>query len=297
MTTFAELTDATMMYLYGFTTLQDQATYLTSNITAVDLVVPVADHTAMSRGVVEIEDELLWVDTVDTQNLQLKIPPYGRGFRGSTAATHAVGSRVVSSPLFPRLLVKRAINEAIGAVYPNLWGTGSTTFTFNPARSTYELPAGAKDVLAVSWQSIGPSREWMPIRRWRVDRNADPATFTTGATISIYDAVVPGRTVRVVFSKQPSTLDAASDVFTTVTGLPASCEDVIRLGAAYRMVPFFDSPHLSGMSAEADFAANQRPVGGASQLGRFLLQSYQLRLAEEAQKLHSLFPARSHYSR
>jgi hypothetical protein len=193
--------------------------------------------------------------------------------------------------------VKRAINESIQAVYPDLFGIGETTFSMNPAISTYALPAGALNVLQVSWQTIGPSREWMPIRRWRIDKHAATSAFSSGATISIYDAVVPGRTIKVVYTHQPTVLTNAADDFVTTTGLPASCEDVIRLGAAYRMVPFFDSPHLSGMSAEADFAANQRPVGGAAQLGRYLLQNYQVRLAEETKRLQEIFPARSHYTR
>lgn len=297
MSTFSELTDSTLLYLYGFTTLQDQATYLTANASASATTLSLADATAISRGVLEIDDELIWADTIDTTALTATIPPYGRGYRGTTAASHASGTRVVSSPLFPRNLVKRAINEAIRAVYPDLWGVGTTTFTLNPAITTYALPAGTTKVLQVSWQTIGPSKEWMPVRRWRMDQHANTSAFATGATVSVYDSIVPGRTVQVVYAKQPTVLENPSDDFVTVTGLPASAEDVIRLGAAYRMVPFFDSPHLSGMSAEADFAANQRPVGAAAQLGRYMLQQYQVRLQEETRRLQDLFPARSHYSR
>lgn len=295
MTTFGELTEATLLYLYGYTTAQDQATYLTDAVSASATILPVADSSNLSRGVLEIEDELLWVDSINSNNLV--IPPYGRGFRGTTAASHASGVRVVTNPLFPRKLVKDAINQSIQAVFPLLTAVGSTTFSFNPARTTYELPAGANAVISVIWQTIGPSREWMPVRRYRIDSTADTGSFTSGSSISLYDAIVPGRTVKVVYAKPPTVLSADSDVFTTVTGLPASTEDVIRLGAAMRLVPFLDSPHLSGMSAEADFSANMRPVGGAAQLGRFLMQQYQIRLQEEAAKQDSLYPHRSHYTR
>lgn len=297
MSTFGELTEQTLLQLYGYTTLQDQSTYLTAGISASATTMAVGDVASVSRGVLEIDDELLWVDSINTQTSSLTLPPYGRGFRGTTAATHASGARVTSSPMFPRSAVKRAINDSIRAVFPDLFGVGTATIMFNPAVSTYSLPAGSLDVLQVSWQSIGPSREWLPVRRWRVDKNADPTTFTSGVTVSLYDAIVPGRNVRIVYTKQPTVLSSPSDDYVTVTGLPASTEDVIRLGAAYRMVPFFDSAHLSGMTAEADFSANQRPVGSSAQLGRFLLQMYQVRLAEETKRLQSLFPARSHYTR
>ena len=297
MSTFDQITDSTLLYLYGFTTLQDQATYLASGATASGTTLNIADATAITRGILEIEDELIWADSVDTTALTVTVPPYGRGYRGTTAASHAAGVRVVSSPLFPRSLVKQAINQTIQSVFPDLFGVGATTVTFNPAVSTYALPADALDVLQVSWQSIGPSKEWLPIRRYRVDKHAATTVFSTGVTVSIYDAVVPGRSIRIVYTKQPTVLANPSDEYTTVTGLPASTEDVIRLGASYCMVPFFDSPHLSGMSAEADFAANMRPVGGASQLGRYLLQLYQVRLAEETKRLQSVYPQRSHYTR
>lgn len=297
MTTFSQMVDDTLLYLQGFTTLQDQATYLTSGLGPSSTTATVADATSISRGVIEIGSELIWVDSVDAQNNTLRIPPYGRGFRGTTAGDHDNGDRVVSSPLFPRHLVKQAINQAITAVYPDLWGVGTATFTLNPAITTYALPAGTTKVLQASWQTVGPTKEWVPVRRWRLDQHANTGAFSSGATFSVYDSITPGRTVQVVYGKQPTVLSADGDDFVSVTGLPVSTEDVIRLGAAYRMVPFFDSPHLSGMSAEADFASANRPVGASAQLGRFLLQQYQVRLTEEARRLQDLFPVRSHYSR
>lgn len=297
MTTYAEMADQTLMYLQGFTTVQDQATYLTESTTASATLLKVADTSAMSRGIVEIDDELLFVDQIDSVSQNMQIPPYGRGFRSTVAATHAAGTRVVSSPMFPRFLVKKALNEAILSVHPELFGVGETVFNFNPAVSTYALPAGALDILQVAWASIGPSKEWLPVRRYRVDKHAATGSFATGATVSLYDAIVPGRQVKVVYTKQPDPMVNDNDVFSTTTGLPDSCEDVIRLGAAYRMTPFFDTAHLSGMSAEADFSANMRPTGNSASIARFLLQMYQFRFAEETKGLQSVFPNRSYYTR
>lgn len=297
MTTYAEMADQTLMYLQGFTTVQDQATYLTESTSASATLIKVNDTSAMSRGIVEIDDELLFVDQIDSVSQNMQVPPYGRGFRSTVAATHDAGTRVVSSPMFPRFLVKKALNEAILAVHPELFAVGETVFNFNPAVSTYSLPAGALDILQVAWASIGPSKEWLPVRRYRVDKHAATGSFSTGATVSLYDAIVPGRQVKVVYTKQPDPMVNDSDVFTATTGLPDSCEDVIRLGAAYRMTPFFDTAHLSGMSAEADFSANMRPTGNSAAVARFLLQMYQFRFAEETKGLQSIFPNRSYYTR
>ena len=297
MTTFAQMIDDTLMQLTGYSTFQDQATYLTEAAAADDLTITVADATAISRGLIEIGSELIQVDSINNTTAVLTIPPYGRGYRSTTAAAHDSGTRVVSAPMFPRNMVKKAINDAIKAVYPELFAVGSTTFSFQPSITSYSLPSGALDALQVTWQSTGPSKEWMPVRRFSVDKHAATSEFANGVAVNIYDGITPGRSVKITFTKEPEPLNAESDVFATVTGLPSSCEDLIRFGAAYRLVPFFDSARLSGQSAESDFGGANRQPSGASQLSRFLLQMYQVRLAEETKGLQTLFPTRSHYTR
>lgn len=285
------------MYMNGFSTVQDQSTHLTQSATDSDTTLTVANTQAVSRGLVEIGDELIWVDDVDKVATTLTVPPYGRGFRGTTAAAHTSGTRVISAPLFPRSLVKQAINESITAVFPDLWAVGSTTIAYTAAKTTYPLPAGVKEILSVTWSTTGPTKEWLPVRRWRLDRNANTTSFANGTSLSVYDAILPGRTLQVVYTTVPTQMTNGSDVFSTVTGLPDSTQDVIRLGAAYRMVPFFDAAHLSGMSAEADVAAQQLRGNQSTQLGRYFTQMYQMRLAEEAQSLQRIYPTRSHYTR
>jgi len=296
-TTFNEMIDDTLLHLQGYTTQQDQVTHLTSSVTADDTSMVISDVSAISRGIAEIGNELVWIDTVDQSTGTLTIPPYGRGYRSSTAAIHASGSMVTSSPMFPRKMVAQAINDTVKAVYPDLFAVGSTEIDFSPAVTTYSMPSGALDVLQVSWKTTGPSKEWLPVRRFRVDKHASTDVYATGVSVSVYDSVVPGRPMKFVFTKEPTPLVNDSDVFTTVTGLPASTQDLVRFGAAYRLVPFFDSAQLSGQSAQADFSATQRPAGSSSALSRFLLQMYQVRLAEEIKSLQSSFPIRSYYTR
>lgn len=291
------LVDSTLMYMYGMTTHQDQETYVTAETTDSDLVISVADANMMSRGLVEIGTELLQVASVDTSAGTITVAPYGRGYRGTTAVAHTVGERVVATPLIPRSIAVDAINETVRSVFPDLFAVGSTTISFNPAVTTYAMPTEALDVLSVSWQTVGPSKEWQPIRRWRIDKQADTTAFSTGVTVSLYDGITPGRNVRVVYTKQPSPLVSLADDYATVTGLPESTVDVIRYGSVYRLSPFFDAPHLAGQSAEADFAANVRPIGSASSFGKYMLQLYQVRLTEESRKLNSIFPVRSHYTK
>ena len=219
-----------LINLEGFTLRQDRTTYLTSGIDNNDLTLALASGDNIGKGIIEIEDELLHIDSVDRSDRSAVVSPFGRGYRGTTAAAHALNTKVTFSPSFPRLSVKRAINDTIRAVYPNIFGVASTTFTYNAAQTTYSLPANAETVLAVSWDTVGPSGEWVPVRRWRQDPTAATAEYATNNTISIYDAPIPGRTIQVIYTKEPTVLSSGSDVFNTVTGLPESARDVIVYG-------------------------------------------------------------------
>ena len=296
MTTFNDMVEEVLINLEGFTLRQDRTTYLTSGIDSDDLSIALASGDNIGKGILEIDDELLHIDSVDRSDRSAVISPFGRGYRGTTAVSHSANAKVTFAPSFPKISVKRAINDTIRAVYPNVYGVASTTFTYNAAQTTYSLPANAETVLAVSWDSIGPSGEWIPVRRWRQDPTAASAEYATTNTISIYDAPVPGRTIQVIYTKEPTVLSSGSDVFTSVTGLPASARDLIIYGAAYRMVSFIDPGRLTFTSPEADQNDQTRQFGSGTNTARYLLALYQQRLQEESQKLNGKYPVRVHYT-
>jgi len=296
MTTFNQMIEEVLINLEGFTLRQDRTTYLTAAITSSDLTMALASGDNIGKGIVEIDDELIHIDSVDRSDRSAVISPFGRGYRGSTAAAHTINTKVTFAPSLPRLSVKRAINDTLLAVYPSIFGVASTTFTYNSSITTYALPAEAETVLSISWDSIGPSGEWIPIRRWRQDPTAATADYATTNTVSIYDNIVPGRTVQVIYSKQPTTFSTTADVFTTVTGLTESARDVIVYGAAYRMVSFIDPGRLSFTSPEADANDVTRQFGSGTNTARYLLALYQQRLQEESTRINGKYPVRVHYT-
>ena len=105
MATFSDIVNEVQIRLSGYSQRQDQATHLTAALTSSGLSLTVADGSVLSRGLVEIDDELLWVASFDRTTGVATVAPYGRGFRGTTATTHASGSRVTIAPSFPRSLI------------------------------------------------------------------------------------------------------------------------------------------------------------------------------------------------
>ena len=300
MSTFAQLVDEVRTNLSGYTLRQDRITYLTNaggiNTTALDISIGNSEN--LAKGVIEIDDELIWINTFDKNNLTLNaIPGFGRGYGGTTPSPHAENAQVTLTPTFPKVNVKKAINDTINAFYPKLFQVGSVTFTFNAAQITYALPDDARDVLFISWQTPGPSREWLPVNRWRIDRMANVSAFNTTRTLSLYDKIVPGRTVQVYYSTIPNTLTNANDDYATVTGLPESSRDVVTLGAAARLLSYLDTGRINLSSAEADINDTKLPSTAGASASKYVYALYQQRLNEESTKLQDRFPIRVHYTK
>jgi hypothetical protein len=300
MSTFAQLVDEVRTNLSGYTLRQDRITYLTNTggINTTALNISIGNSENLAKGVVEIDDELIWINTFDKNNLTLNaIPGFGRGYGGTTPSPHAENAQVTLTPTFPKVNVKKAINDTINAFYPKLFQVGSVTFTFNAAQITYALPDDARDVLFISWQTPGPSREWLPVNRWRIDRMANVSAFNTTRTLSLYDKIVPGRTVQVYYSTIPNNLTNANDDYATVTGLPESSRDVVTLGAAARLLSYLDTGRINLSSAEADINDTKIPSTAGASASKYVYALYQQRLNEESTKLQDRFPIRVHYTK
>jgi hypothetical protein len=298
MATLNDMISEVRSSLAGYTLRQDRISYLTSAITTTDTAIQIGSSSNLAKGIIEIDSELIWVDNFDKQNNTMNAAPgFGRGYQGTSPSPHAVNSQVILTPSFPRTNIQQAINDTIGSLYPKLWAIYSTTFTFNASQTTYPLPDDAENVLYMSWQTTGSSREWLPIKRWRQDLMANVATFNTQKTINIYENVQPGRTIQVWYAATPQTMTSGTDDFSAVTGLPESCRDVIIYGAAYRLLSFIDPGRINLTSAESDLADSKVPGAAGSSNSRYIYALYQQRLQDESLKLSDKFPIRLHYTK
>ena len=309
-TTLANMMDEVQVNLAGYTFQQDRTTYISSAVStttsssASPLVLSLGSTESLGKGIVEIDEELLWVDSYDRVANTATVAPYGRGYLGTTAATHSADAKVTIAPTFPRFNIKRAINDTIRSLGANIFAMKTTTFTFNAAVSTYAFAnLDIKNILTVHWQDIGPSKEWRPIRKYDFDAVANPEAFgyTSGTdkvqTITLGEAPISGRTVKVVYATDPAPFTTNSQVYVTQTGLPESTRDVVILGAAYRLLSFLDPARAAQVSPQADETDSKRPYGASQTATKQLYALYSQRLAEETKAQQQNYPPRVHFSR
>ena len=300
MPTLNELVDEVKANLQGYALRQDRITYVANpaGLTTTSTSITVGSSSNLAKGIIEIDEELILIDSFDKTNNVLNVMPgFGRGYQGTGAAPHSQYAPVTLSPTFPRNSIKKAINDTINSFYPKLWIINSYTFTFNASQVTYPLPDDAEGVLFISWQTTGSSQEWLPVNRWRLDGMANAATFNTNNTLNIYENVQPGRTIQVWYTATPNTLDANTDDFADVSGLPDSCKDVVVLGASYKLLSYLDAGRINLSSAEADLNDSKLPSSAGAAASRYIFALYQQRLNEEALKLADKYPIRIHYTR
>ena len=309
-TTLTNMMDEVQVNLAGYTFQQDRTTYISTPVTtttsssASPLVLSLGSTESLGKGIVEIDEELLWVDSYDRVANTATVAPYGRGYLGTTAATHAADSKVTIAPTFPRFNIKRAINDTVRSLGASIFAMKTTTFTFNAAVSTYAFAnLNIKNILTVSWQDIGPSKEWRPIRKYDFDSVANPEAFgyTSGTdqvqTITLGEAPISGRTVKVVYATDPVAFTSNSQDYATQTGLPESTRDVVILGAAYRLLSFLDPARAAQVSPQADETDSKRPYGASQTATKQLYALYSQRLAEETKAQQQNYPPKVHFSR
>jgi len=304
--TLGDLIEDVEGLLHGHTGQDEQVTYLDGAISSVALSLVLGSVEGLRRGVIEIDDELFWVDSVDAVSKTVTIAPFGRGYRSTTAATHTDKSKVTMNPLLPRNRVRRVINETIDAVGGDLFGVANATLSYDSGTVTYELSTATfpdlLDVLAVSYDSETSIDSWITVRRWKFTDKANSTAFPSGKSIDLYDPIRSGSDVNVTYTK--NTVPFADNALTTAlfstTNLPASCKDVITYGAAARLAMGIEGSRINqtGVSSNAlgdQYGSTWR--GSANNFGKQLYAFHQQRLQEERDSLLRTTQPTIHYLR
>jgi len=293
-TTFADVLEEVLSNLQGYTAASDQVTSVTADISLTDTTITVDDATTLGRGIIEVGQELMWVQTKSDTGNTATLLPKGRGWKGTIVTTHAAGDTVVVSPSVPRSAVAREVNNHIRALFPDVYAVATTEFVYGSVIQTgWAVPAEAVAILDVRWKNY--LNNWQRVKGWEAENSTNLTDFPTGRCVRLWGIPV-GRTVQVVYAITPVPLVAETDLFST-TGLTESAKDLVVLGTMARVIPNLDVSRLQVQYASAEEMGSPRPHGGAITVAKFFEQKYQLRLRQERAALNIKFPCRIHWTR
>lgn len=269
----------------------EPTTALSSSINASALTFTVGDPTSISKGLAQIEDEMVYVSSVDRSTSTVTLEPWGRGQQGSTAASHSTDARITMAPSVPRVRAKDLLSQVLQEIFPRLFAVAETTIDVDGATINYALPGVAYHVMKVEWQPQDASESWIPVRRWR--QNKTPS----GVELEILSPVQIGAdTVRVHYIKNPPTALTMSDDLETL-GYPLSVRDVVVIGVLHRLAMYGEASRVQISAVESHARGEAVPAGSSTSLSRYLYQVFMSRLEAEALNLQMRYPIVSHFTR
>jgi hypothetical protein len=287
-TTLEDLRQRIRSQIMGFTRDQQQVSELATPMSASDTTFTLDSSTAknISRGLVEIDDELILVKVLDVNTSVASVMGLtnGRGRDGSVAAAHNANALVTMSPSITRVRMTEAINQTILAMYPTIPIFAATEITKLAPVFEYQLPAETDDIWYIVSDTVGPTQVHYPSPRWRFNPMAPTSDFPSGKSIQLLDYVTPGRAIRIVYIKAPATLVNGTDEI-SVTGYEDRMAETIVWGALARLIPAYEAGRLQQLAVEGTERANLVPATAAVKTAAYYEQLFQQAILRERDRI------------
>jgi hypothetical protein len=241
-------------------------------------------------GIVEIGLEKIRIKSTDSATNTMTAYAFGRGYDASLQYTHSRGSEVVLSPLVPAMTVAREVNSVLQSMYPRLYGVRSVDAVYaHTAETPFVLPSDAVDVIAVFTDELHGDG-WRRVDKWRFEPDSGQGFVA---------AIPSGRNVRVVYATRIGTFDLTDPNvvdadFATVTGLEDRVSNLLSMGVAARLAPYYDFGKLGATGAEARVDGGGKGAGSGVNAANRFYQEFQTALDQETMVLQKEHPSRVH---
>lgn len=241
-------------------------------------------------AVIEIGAELLYVWSVNGSTVTVE-----RGWEGTTAASHSANAIITVKPRFPNKQLFDFVNDEISDLSSpanGLFQIKTATLQYNGSDRAIDM-SGVTDLInihEVRWRYSGD--EWIEVRGFRLSRNAATTDFSSGLML-IFDVPPPqASTVRVTYKAPYTKLTNLSDDLTTVGGVQATLDDVVRMGVQLRA--------MVGREVKRNFMEAQGDTRRAGEVGPGAVQASwrgiaamrQQRIEAEQARLSQQYPVR-----
>ena len=278
------------MLLSGYV---EELDIITGNVLVGDSEIIVQGYaSSIVKGVViEINAELMYVLQVASTTISVL-----RGYGGSTAAAHTANDIVRVSPKFPTNRIISSLNDDLAdlsAPGQGLFQMKTTSFTYNAGVDGYDLTgltsAEIDSIYSVTYADIGTEAAEPDVSSWRLRRNRDTASFSSGLALILYTGAWPGQKITVMY-KSPFTPITDGTTARSAVGLATTAYDLPPLGAAMALMTttpirreFLDAQGTSRMADEV-------PPGAISASFRDLMGRRRARVEAESGRLVSQYP-------
>lgn len=240
-------------------------------------------------GVIQIDNELMYVWEVTSGSKTIVIE---RGWNGTTPAAHAINAIVTVDPKFPRAQILEAINaelDDLSSPVNGLFQIKSLELNYNGTAAMVNLPTTDKiiDIVSVSIRYL--SDDYPKIRRCRLIRDLPNDDFNSGYAIRLDEEVRAGRMV-VVYKAPFTSVTTEAQNLQNIAGVPASCEDILMMGAQIRLISPREMKRNFTESQGDTRRAEEVPFGAVTGSVNQIIRMRRDRITSEAAKLKRQYP-------
>lgn len=186
-------------------------------------------------AVIELESELcyVWEATTSTKTAVVE-----RGYLGSTAAAHTSGTAVTVNPRFPRSQMLDALNadiDDLSSTMNGLFRVVAVNVDYNGSDRQINVTSATSIIELMDVRLRYMEDDFPFVRGVRLQRDMPTADFASGFSVVLDDAVMAG-TLRIRYKAPFVRAASESSDITSYCYVPATCEDILEMGVAIRMM-------------------------------------------------------------
>lgn len=250
------------------------------------LLTPEEEELIGAGSVVEIDQELMMVENINTVSRKLTVE---RGRLGSTATHHLTGTDIIIKPKYPRINVANAISDQVIGLFPSLYAVKKTTLTTSSTQFV-EMPSGTQRILQAKIDNSTTGGTTTSYTDVPLELLTDFAGSTTEAAVQFPTTPTSGKNVYVVFASKfirPTTEDTDLNA---VSGLDEFHEQIVMVGAIAQLLSELDVDVSTQDFITENLEQRGIPVGSGERLRNSLLRYYGVLLDRARREQRSRFP-------
>jgi hypothetical protein len=287
-TPVSQLIEETKRHLYGShrMSINRLAAGIVAGDTTITLEFDIVD--AVRGALLTIDDEILYIISSNAASKQATVI---RGFMGTTAATHALAALVEVNPRFPRIYIKRALQQEIDSWGTRLFKVSASNISFSSTTRTYDLGVtNFIDVLSIDFTPYTGRTTRSNPYRWTISRDLDATLYASGSAVEFLGDYPTSGTARVRVSQKfdVSSWTDATDVESL--GLSTSMLDIPPIGAAWRLMSTKEVGRTNMQAQPEPRRSEEVPAGHMASVAAQLKKLRDDRIEEERWTLLSRYP-------
>lgn len=279
-TTVLDLVEETRRLVYGSsrpsvnrlpTTITDSASTITLEF---DL------KGAVQGALLEVDDELMWVVSSVGPSKTVTVV---RGYFGTTPIGHDAETIVEVNPRFPRIYIKRALQQEIDSWGSRLFKVAASNISLSSTSRIYDL--GVADFISVLDIRLSPfsgRTTRSNAYRWNLLRDMDELDFPSGSALQFPGTFPSDGKARVKVAQKFDVITEWED--TTIVedlGLTSSMLDIPPVGAAWRLMSAKEVGRTDMTSQPEPRRSEEVPAGHMASVAAQLKKLRDDRIEEE----------------